>query len=149
MTFDKKVQVNQSYSCFHLHCDRRWLVSRGSPSHHQISGTSEGPGPVSTLRSVDALDANVLWHSRQILPLKQQWPPNVRHLNTSVSVQTRVGCFDQDCFFKFPSESILVFDYDTGTVSIYAMGEGSQGNVQTTEHSPEMSGCPQGQDSTR
>ncbi len=46
--------VNQSYSSFHLHFDK--LVSRGPPSHPQISGTSEGPGPVNLLRCVYVLD---------------------------------------------------------------------------------------------
>ncbi len=38
--FYKVLQINQSCSSFHLQFDKRWLVSRGSPSDPQIYGTS-------------------------------------------------------------------------------------------------------------
>ena len=48
--------LNEHYSSLHLHFKYWWLVSR-SPSHPQISSTSEGSGPVTSMRYVDALDA--------------------------------------------------------------------------------------------
>ncbi len=47
-------------SSFHLQFDTWWLLSRGSPSNPQISGTSEGAGPVSSLRYVDALSTPLM-----------------------------------------------------------------------------------------
>ncbi len=54
--------------------------------------------------------------------LGRQWPPNVRHLDTSIPVQARVGCLDQDCFLEFPSKGFLVFDYNASSLPVYAMG---------------------------
>ncbi len=63
--------IRQNFSFFHLLFEYWWLVLGGSPSHHQITGTSECPGPVTSLWRVDAggVHTNVICRFGQILPL--------------------------------------------------------------------------------